>query len=250
MRRFGVAVLVGLARIGLLALHLVVIEQGLIAAAEFPLFAEVVDRRREAVAAHPLRNAAELVKGALQSGRQRLERLAEADPHRFGVGMSEHAVKQEMRKRAAADRHLERPGIGEVEAAQPTGRMDLLEDHRLGTPRQGAPVAYAALEASPLSIGKSAGMLALQLGEERHRFEPWVGDEPRFDVRPNLGEGIRPSAPSALRANPRGASQPPMAAGRFLIHAAPPCRLAKSQSFVQPPRKQTNLSVRDHATPS
>jgi len=250
VRRLGVAVLVSLTRIGLLALHLVVIEQGLVTLAELPLFAEVVDRRRKAVAAHPLRHAAELVKGALQSGRHRLERLAGADAHRLGVGVGEHAVKQEMWKGAAGDRHLERSRLGEVETAQPTGRMDLLEDHRFGAARQGAPTAHATFEASPLGVGEAARMLALQLGEESHRFKPRIGDEPRFDTRPNVDERILTGAPRAWRAHPRGASQFPVTAGRFLIHVRPPCRLAQSVSLVQPPLQRPNLSVRDHATPS
>jgi hypothetical protein len=93
-------------------------------------------------------------------------------------------------------------------------------------------------------------MLALQLGEERHCLEPRIGDKPRFDGRPNVGEGVWPGAPSPWRTHPRGASQPPLAPSRFLIHAAPPGRLAQSHPFVQPPRQQANLTVRDHATPS
>lgn len=134
MRRFGVAVFVGLARIGLLALYLVVIEQSLVTLAELLPIAEIVDRRRKAVAAHPFRHAAELVKCVLQPGRYRLERLADGNAHRFGVGMGEHGVKQQMRKPPAADGHVERRGFGEVETTQPTGRMHLLEDHRLGAP--------------------------------------------------------------------------------------------------------------------
>jgi hypothetical protein len=75
-------------------------------------------------------------------------------------------VVEQVRKRLTVDGNPQAGAVREVGRTQPTGMMHLGEEHFLGRPRQGAPLFGALLQGSQLAISETAGVLALQPGEQ------------------------------------------------------------------------------------
>lgn len=206
VRRFDVAVLMGATHVDSLAFQVVVSEQRLIPLAKLACLAEVVDGRRETVATNAFGHAAPLVKRGLQPGRQSLERLAEADPHRLDVGVRQDGVKQQMRKGSPLNGDVERSDLGEVEARQATRPMDLVEEHGSSGARRRPPLIDAPFERATVALLKSLGMLAQQFAKQRNRLQLRIGLEPRLHLGPDVREHVR-SRPPAPR-HPRRRNHP------------------------------------------
>ena len=148
MRLLGDAVFMRPARRNPARAHAVVLEDGAKARRQIPPTTgfQLVGRGRQIVAAQDGRHAAERPQRALDAGGQRLKRFAERDRHPRPVAVTEHELKQQVRKRIAGDRHAEVGRMREIDRRLATGHGDLLEEH-LGldaVPRP--PVAKASLQ--------------------------------------------------------------------------------------------------------
>jgi len=92
VRRFHIAVLVGLSGIDPLANQTVVCQQIAVTGLELPRRRVVVHRCGETVAPMPSRHAAKCVQGVLQSIGECLERFGHADAHRLPVRVGQDEV--------------------------------------------------------------------------------------------------------------------------------------------------------------
>ena len=148
MRLLGDAVFMRPARRDPTRAHPVVLEHGAKARRQIAAATgfQLVGRGRQIVAAQDGRHAAERPQRALDAGGQRLKRFAERDRHPRPVAVTEHELKEQVRKRIAGDRHAEVGRMREIDRRFATGHGDLLEEH-LGldaVPRP--PVAKAPLQ--------------------------------------------------------------------------------------------------------
>jgi hypothetical protein len=85
MTLLDIAVFVAVIRLGLLADQPVMIQQSLIAAGEFGLVRQVVDRRAQSIRTMPLRHTAQIVQGVLQAFAEAFETLRKTDRHRLPI---------------------------------------------------------------------------------------------------------------------------------------------------------------------
>jgi hypothetical protein len=157
-----VAVLMRPRRVDRLAPQAVVPQQRLVAELKGPPIAAGGDGRRQGVGPMHLGGAAQLGQGILQAVAEALEALAEADRAGLPVGVGQHEVVDQVRKRLAADGHLQAAGVREVGGAQPARLVDLAEEHLLGGAVQGAPLLDVPLQGAQLPLGKAPRVLALQ----------------------------------------------------------------------------------------
>ena len=103
VRRFDIAILMGLSGVDPLARQTVVCQQIAVSGLEFSRRRVVVHRCGEAVAAMPSRYATEFVQSVLQAIGECLERFGEADAHRFPVRVGEDEVVDHVVERLACD---------------------------------------------------------------------------------------------------------------------------------------------------
>jgi len=107
VRRFDIAVLVGLSGIDPLADQAVVRQQVAVSGLEFPRRRVVVHGGGEAVAAMPSRHAAEFVQGVLQAIGKSLERFGQADADRLPIRVGEDEVVDHVVEWLACDGDVE-----------------------------------------------------------------------------------------------------------------------------------------------
>ena len=201
VRGLDAAVLVAQAAVVARAGHAVVIEQRRVAHGEVLFFGQVLERGRQAVGAVLLRGAAGLPQGVLQPLGQRLEALAALDhfdmlPAREG----QHEVVQDVRKRRVGNRDAQLAHGGEVRQATMARRMLLREEHFLGRPFQGAPLADVTLQGAQHAVGEAVGVIVLQLAQQRDGHQLGRALQQRHDFGvPDLGERIGARAPIAAR---------------------------------------------------
>ena len=187
MRLLGDAVFMRPARRDAARAHPVVLEHGAKARRQIPPTTgfQLVGRGRQIVAAQDGRHAAERPQRALHAGGQRLKRFAERDRHPRPVAVTEHELKEQVRKRIAGDRHAEVGRMREIDRRLATGHGDLLEEH-LGldaVPRP--PVAKAPLQRPRLPRVKLLRVARPQHLQHPLRFEDAleVAPQQRLDVR-------------------------------------------------------------------
>jgi hypothetical protein len=201
MGAFDRAVLVRHAAIVARRRHGVMGAQLLVASCEvlLGLTSEVVERRRQAVAAVLLRHPAQRPQRVLQPFGQRHEALA-AEHH---MGMLEARecqpeVVEPVAEPLTRDRDAERAHVGEVGQAHPPRRMLLAEDHiSVGTVER-PPSGDAALQCSAHARGDPE-IATANLLEDRHRAKAGCGLQHRHDLAvPHLGKRVRPAASTRL----------------------------------------------------
>ena len=183
-----------------LARMLVVLAQRGVAAREFLLLGQVVERRRQAVGAVLLGDAAQAPQRRLQPGGQRNEALATLEHHRMAPArVGERELVDPVREGDAGDDHLEFVADGEVRQPESARRMLLREeDFALGAVH-GAPLAYAALQGAQDRRAVAAGVAALQFLQQRDRVERAVGFEQWHDFAvPYRGQRVCAGAPCPL----------------------------------------------------
>ena len=103
MRRFDIAVLVGLSGIDPLADQAVVRQQIAVSGLKFPRRRVVVHRGGQAVAPMPSRHTTECVQSVLQSIGECLERFGHADAHRLPVRVGENEMVNHVVEGLACD---------------------------------------------------------------------------------------------------------------------------------------------------
>ena len=168
VRGLDAAVLVAQAPVVARAGHAVVVEECRVAHREVFFLSQVLERRREAVAAVLLRHPAGLPQGVLQPLGQGLEALAALD--HFGMlpaREGEHEVVQDVRERDVGNRDAQIAHGGEVRQALLTRRMLLREEHFLGWAFEGAPVADVALQRAQHAVREALRVIVLELAQQR-----------------------------------------------------------------------------------
>jgi hypothetical protein len=248
--RLVVAVLVGLAHVDPFAGQAIVPEQVLIACVELTLGREVVDGRRQAVAAMALGRAAEFPQGVLKPVGEGLERLRGAQGDRLPVGVTEHEVVHEVIERVPLNGHAQAAHGGEVRGRQVTGVVDLLELDVVCGAVRGLPLADPPLEGASVGVVELTGVIDLDPVEERLGGESRLVDQPSGDRIPNGGKGIGPRAVGAwglVRAGERTACS--VLACRLVVHVRPPGGGGEGRSAVEFAEQLAHLGIRDHRTP-
>jgi hypothetical protein len=209
------------------------------------------DRRRQPVGAVQLRRAAQFPQGVLQALGQALVALREADRPRLPVRVGQHEVVDQVVERRPGDGHAQVGAVREVTGAKPCGMVDLGEEHLPGRPLQGAPLLDAPLQSPQLAVGEAAGEATLQIGEQGLGLQSGVDPKQRFELRPDLGEGVGPRAVVALHASHLAGqlAEPAVLTGRLVVHAGPGRRLTARQApQVQAPQA-AHLLIGDHPKP-
>jgi hypothetical protein len=180
--------------------HAVVLEDGAKARGQIPPTRgfQLVGRGRQIVAPQDRRDPTQRPQRALDARRQRLKRFAERDRHPCPVAVTEHKLKQQMRKRLARNRHAEIRGMREIDRRLPTGHRDLLEEHLGLDPVPRPPVAKAPLQRPRLPRVKLLGVPRPQDLQHPLRFEDAlaVAAQERLHVgEPDRRKGIGPRPP-------------------------------------------------------
>jgi hypothetical protein len=199
VRRFGIAVLVCLARPYLLPCQSVIRQQVEVTLRELLPLRQVVDRAAHAVAAVPRRHALEFPQRLLQAAAQALEALRKAHLHRLPVRISQHEVIHQVRQRLAGDGHVQAAHVREVGSTQASRLMHLLEVHFLARTGAGVPGFDAPLQGAQLALFEAPRMLLLQPGEQGFRLQLRLTLQLLEHLRPHLGERIRPGSPVVRR---------------------------------------------------
>jgi hypothetical protein len=247
VRRFDVAVLVRLADVDALRLDVVVIRQVAVTPPELAVLREVVDRRTQAVGAVLARHAAQPPKRFLEPPAQRLERFGEADRDGLPIRIRQREVIHQVVKWLPGDRHPQRVHACEIRRPQAARGMDLREHHLPAAAMPGPPVTNSTLKRPPLRLGKPARITVLKPAEERERSQPWLGLQASLDLRPYLGERVRPRPPRPPRLPLGGQPLPiPILPCRLLIHARFPRRRRQAVATRQQPQQLSHLPVRGH----
>lgn len=249
---FDVPVLVAVPGLDRLPFEAVVLQQRLVPLGELRTRRARRDRGREPVRAVNERHAAEFRQRVLQPVGQRLERLGEA--HRAGlpVRVRQHEVVDQVLERLAVDGHPQVGQVREVGRAQPTGRVDLGEEHFLRGPVGGPPGLDPPLERAELSVGEPPGVLPLELPEEGQRFQPRVEGQSLDDTGPDVLERVRVSAPGVRHPYLAGEpAEPAVLACGLGIHPGPEGRDRGGRALrVEAPQSENLLVGGEHAEPS
>nr|WP_238389458.1 hypothetical protein [Urbifossiella limnaea] len=247
-----VAVLVAVPGLDRLPFEAVVREQRLIPPGELRPGRARRDGGGEPVGAVNRGHAAEFRQRVLQPLGERLERLGEA--HRAGlpVRVGQDEVVDQVVERLAGDGHPQFGQVREVGRAQPTGGVDLGEEHFLRRTVGRPPRLDPPLEGAELAVGEPPGVLALEVLEEGQRLQPWVEGESLDDTGPDGVERVRVGASGmrhpCLAGEP---GEPAVLACGLGIHPGPEGGDGAGRApRVQSPQR-ANLLIRDtHAEPS
>lgn len=235
VRRFGIAVLVRLPNIDPLSLHTVVSQKIAVASLELPRRRQVVHSRSETVAAVPPWRAPEFPHRVLEPIGECLERLRSTQAYRLPVRVGQDKVVDQMLQWLPRDRDAQRIHAGEIGRRQVAGPMHLAEDRELPRSVAGTPLPHATLKGAAVRIEVLAGVLLTEPVEESLGSELRLGHQLRFDLGPDRGERIDPSAIGAGRlladAGKRGVVS--VMTGSLVGHPCPPGREGQRDSLVE-----------------
>jgi hypothetical protein len=249
---FDVAVLVAATGLDRLPFEAIVTQQRLVALRELGTRRARWNRSREPIRAVNGRHATQLRQRVLQAIGQRLERLGEADRARLPVRVGQHEVVDQVIERLTRDGHAQIGHVREVGRAQPTRRVNLREEHLLRWTVRGPPHLDPSLKRAQLAVRETTRMFALQLLEQRQRFQPRIEGQPLDDAGPDVGERVRVSPPGMRHPNLAGKpAEPAVLAGGLGIHARPRRRNTRGRAFGVQLTQAPNLLIRgEHAEPS
>ena len=97
--------------------------------------------------------------------------------------------------------------------------MDLAEEHFLGRAVQGPPALDAALQRPHLAVGEAAGVLPLQVLQQRLGLQAGVDLQQLLQLGPDVGEGVGLRAPVVLHADlARQPVEAAVLARRLVVH--------------------------------
>lgn len=202
MTLLGIAVLVGLARLDRLPLQTIMPQQPLVASREEGrAFRPGRNRRRQPVGAVQLWHSAQRSQGILQALAQALEALGEADRPRLPVRVGQHEVVDHVVERHAVEGDTQVGAMREIAGAQPTGMVNLAEEHLFGRAVQRTPPLDVALEGAQLAVGEAARKTALQVVEQGLGLQSGVEAEQLFELGPDRGERVWARAVVAVHAS-------------------------------------------------
>jgi hypothetical protein len=219
-----VAVLVAVPGLDRLPLQTIVLQQRPIALCELRTRRPRWDRGGEPVRPVNGRDAAQFCQCVLQSVGERLERLGKTDRAGLPVRVGQHKVVDQVIEWLTVDRDTQIRHVREVGGTQPTGRVELREEHFLRRTLSGPPRLDPPLERPQLPVGKTAGVFPLELPKQRQRFQSRVEGQPLGNAGPDIGEGVRVSAPGVRHPYLAGKpAKPAVLAGGLGIHPRPGC---------------------------
>jgi hypothetical protein len=149
------------------------------------------------------------------------------------------------------DGHAQVGAVREIAGAQPSGVMDLGEEHFLGRSLKGAPLLEASLQGPHLAVGETSGEAALQVGEQGLGFQSGVEPELRFELRPDLGERVGPRAIVPLHASHLTGqlAEPAVLARGLGVHASLVGRTFLEQSLKIETSQSSHLLIGEHPEP-
>jgi hypothetical protein len=249
---FRVPVLVALTGLDGLTLQAVVTQQRLITLLErLRPFDSRLHRRRQPIRAMHLRHTAQFPQRVLQPFAETLQAFREADRDRLPIGVREHEMIEHVHKRTAVDGHAQARTVGEVAGSQTTRMMDLGEEHLFGRPALAPPTLDLPLQRPQLPVGEAAGEAPLQVGKKRLRFQSGVDLQLRFDVGPDLDEGVRTCPPVPVHAHDLAGqlAEPAVLACRLGIHADAESRHLFGNPLPVEAPKLPYLLIGDHREP-
>jgi hypothetical protein len=221
-----VPVLVSMRRLNRLPGQTVVTQQRLIALPQGRrTFRPRRDGRRQSVGAVHLRYAAQFPQSVLQALAEALVTLGKADRTGLPIGVGQDEVVDQMVEGRTSDGHTQVGAVGEVAGTQPSGMVNLREEHLLGRSGKSTPLLDASLQGSQLAIAKASGKAALQVGEQGFGLQSRVEPELLLQLRPHLGEGVGPCAVIAVHAS--------HLAGQLAEPAVLACRLGVNAGFIR-----------------
>jgi hypothetical protein len=160
-------------------------------------------------------------------------------------------VVDQVIERRPGDGHAQVAAVREIARAQPPRMVDLGEEHLLGRSLKGAPLLDAPLQRPQLAVGEAPGEAALQIDEQGLGLQAGVGSKQRFELRPDLGEGIGPRAVVALHASHLAGqlAEPAVLARRLVVHAGPGRGLPPWQAAQVQAAQAAHLLIGDHPKP-
>jgi hypothetical protein len=156
-----------------------------------------------------------------------------------------------MVERHAGDGHAQVGAVREIAGAQPSGVMDLGEENLLGRSLEGTPLLDASLQGPQLAVGETSGKTALQVGEQSFGLQSRVDTELRFQLRPDLGEGVGTRAVVTVHASHLAGqfAEPAVLARRLGIDAGLVRRTLLGQSTEVEAAQASHLLIGDHPEP-
>jgi hypothetical protein len=244
MSLLAIAVLVPRGRVGRLPLQPVMRQQRPVTLRERLGMAVLVHRQTHPVGAVPPRHAAQSLQRALQPFAQARKALRQAQPHMLPVRVGQYEVIRQMGKRLTLDRHPQAAQMREIRGPQPARLMHLREEHFLGRTRGGTPVLDAPLHRPQQPLGITPRITFLQQRQQRPSLQARSAFQLRLQLRPYLGQGVRP-APPGVRHPPLAGQRPaPILPCCLAIHARLHRRLAQRCLLVQRTLQLLDLGVR------
>jgi hypothetical protein len=249
---FHVTVLVGMPCLDRLAREAVVPQQRLVTLRERRrAFRPRWNRCRQAVRPVQLRHAAQFRQGVLQTFAEALVALGEADRPRLPVRVSQYKVVDQVVERRAGDGHTQLGAVREIAGAQASGVMDLGEEYLLGRSLKGTPLLEAALQGPQLAIGEASRKAALQVGEQGLGLQSGIEFHLRFQLRPDLGEGVRSRAVVTVHASHLTGqpTEPAVLARGRRVDAGLVSRASLGQSLEIEPLESSHLLIGKHPEP-
>jgi hypothetical protein len=249
---FRVAVLVALAGLDGLAMQAVVTQQRLITLLErLRSFDARLHGRRQPIRAMHLRHAAQFPQRVLQPVAEALQAFREAERDRLPIGVREHEMIEQVRKRTAVDRHAQVAAVREVAGSEPTWMMDLGEEDLFGCAVQSPPGLEPPLQGAQLAVGETARETTLQVGEQGLGLQSGIEAEHLIEVRPDVGEGVGPGAIVAVHASDLAGqlAKPPVLAGGLGIDAGLVGGLFLGAGLQVEVAQAAHLLIGDHPKP-
>lgn len=247
---FDIPILVGLPGVDGFATQAIVLKQLLIPPLKGRPTLARWHGRGQSIGAVALWHTAQFLESVLQAVAETLKTLAEADRAGLPVGVGQHEMIDQVRKRLAADGDLQATGMREIGGTALSWRMDLGEKDFLGLAVQGPPLLEPPLQGPQLAVRKAAGILALQPGQEGVGLQARVDRQLFLDSRPDLGERIGPGPPGMFHTHLTGKSaQTPVLARGLFVEARLGGGLGPGQGKQIETTQTTNLLIGNHPKP-
>ena len=174
MRRFHVAILVGLARLNPFFFQPVVIHQTLVTRREFLGLRKVVHCRAQAIGSVPDRDSTKRPNSILKTFAQAFKTLRKTDIRPLPIRVRQHEVKHHVIKSLTCDRDRQTRHVRKVRSTQPSRFVNLAEEDLFVWTRCRSPATNSTLKCSQLAVLKLARMLSLKPGEENLRLQSWI----------------------------------------------------------------------------
>jgi hypothetical protein len=196
------------------------------------------------------RQAAELSEAGFEPFSQRLETLGKAELDGLDIGVGEHEVVEQMRKRLLGERDTEVAQVGEVGLGTNAGVVHLSEHDLTVRAVERTPAGNMALERTELARLVALRMLATEFGEERVGLESGVAFEMGLYPGPVGLEGIGAGAIGARLPELAGEGAPSLVlAGGIGMHAGSRGSLFLGFALVAFTEHDLHLGVSLHWSP-